>query len=124
MYSPHPTKHTLANFIRLVEPSRIHPLYLPQPITCEWSNVIPNDIIPNSSELVTQTVQESETESDSETDPRLTDSNRLFRLIQNNATMENEQEVSHHSSIQNDNPRRGKSFLALSSDEYESDADV
>lgn len=127
MYSPHASKYTLAKFIRTIKPSRIHPLYLPVPIDDEWSNVIPNDIIPDSCELVIPIEQQSSE----------IDWNESLGQIQINARIENEQENSdslshlsqlrllHKSSIQNNNNNnnrrrrkdRAKSFLAASSEE-------
>lgn len=95
-YAPHATKHTLTNLIKLVHPERIHPLYLPAPNDDEWSNVIPNDIVPKIPELVIP--REIET----------------FGEMENNAGMEGVEE-----DLENSFKLAEKSFLASSdSDEY------
>lgn len=117
-------KCTLANFLRLVEPSRIHPLYLPVQIDNKWSNVIPNDIIPKSSELVIPTEIEL---------PEI-DWNGIFEENHVNTNMENGQGESENLSqislsypqIQNNRRRRRKGkkkklFLETSSEQDEYD---
>lgn len=99
--------------MNLVEPSRIHPLHMPLQIDDEWSNVIPSDIIPNSSELVLDIMRETEL-------PEI-NLNGTFGQTQNIAGIRNGQEDSENSSQPRLSQHSKKSFLATSSDEEEYD---
>lgn len=104
--------------MRLLKLSRIHPLHLPFQMDDKWSNVMPNEIIPISAELVVPT--------ESEIDLNRSDENvnATFRQIQKIArTQENEPEDSETSSKigLSDQSRPEISFLATSSDEKDDD---
>lgn len=124
VYSPHASKYTIANFLRIVEPTRIHPIDIPLELNYEKSNAIPSDILPNSSKFVISIPIESEWPEKNW--------NESYEQLQQSFAMVNEQHDSEDAlsrcsdGISNETSRKNgkfpkKSFLASTSSDQSAD---